>query len=331
MKKALITGVAGFAGSHLAQYLVSKKFSVSGIFHTDHSIENVKHLKSSIKLIGCNLLDKNDLRNHIKNINPDYVFHLAAFSSPAESFKDPQKTLSNNIFSQLYLLESLVDFSPKARILIIGSADEYGNIDPKDLPVDEDTAISPVSPYAVSKVAQDMLGLQFFLHSKLHVVRVRPFNHIGPRQSTSFVVSSFAAQIVSIEQNKKGLPAGRQGEINVGNLETWRDFTDVRDMVRAYLLALEKGVWGDIYNIGSGKAAKIADILKKLMSFSKAKIKIKKDKSLFRPVDVKNIYCDFSKFKRQTGWMPKIPINKTLFDTIEYERSRLKSQAPSTK
>lgn len=318
MKKALITGVAGFAGSHLAQYLVSKKFSVFGIFHPDHSIENVKHLKSAVKLTGCNLLNKNDLRENIKNIHPDYVFHLAAFSSPAESFKDPRKALSNNIFSQLYLLESLARFSPKARILIIGSADEYGDIDPIDLPVDEGTAISPVSPYAVSKVAQDMLGLQFFLHSKLHVVRVRPFNHIGPRQSKSFVVSSFAAQIVSIEQNKKG-------EISVGNLQTWRDFTDVRDMVRAYLSALEKGVPGDVYNIGSGKAVKIADILKKLMSFSKAKIKIKKDKNLFRPGDVTKIYCDFSKFRRQTGWTPKIPLDATLFDTIEYERSKLEN------
>ena len=190
------------------------------------------------------------------------------------------------------------------------------------MPVDENTPLAPISPYAVSKVAQDMLGLQFFLHYKLHVVRVRPFNHIGPRQSKSFVVSSFASQIVTIEQNKKSLPAGRQGEISVGNLQTWRDFTDVRDMVRAYLLALEKGVAGDVYNIGSGKATKIADILRKLMSFSKAKIKIRRDKNLFRPADVAKIYCDYSKFKRQTGWAPKIPIDVTLFDTIEFERAR---------
>ena len=322
MKKALITGVAGFAGSHLAQYLISKKFAVFGFFHPAHSIDNINHIKSNLELISCNLLNRQDLKRNITLIKPDYVFHLAAFSSPSESFKNPQKTLSNNIFSQIFLLQALVDTNPKAKILIIGSADEYGNADPKNLPVDENTPLAPISPYAVSKVAQDMLGLQFFLHYKLHVVRVRPFNHIGPRQSKSFVVSSFASQIVTIEQNKKSLPAGRQGEISVGNLQTWRDFTDVRDMVRAYLLALEKGVAGDVYNIGSGKATKIADILRKLMSFSKAKIKIRRDKNLFRPADVAKIYCDYSKFKRQTGWAPKIPIDVTLFDTIEFERAR---------
>ena len=317
MKKALITGVAGFAGSHLAQYLVSKKFSVFGIFHPDHSIENVKHLKSSIKLIGCNLLDKNDLRNHIKNINPDYVFHLAAFSSPAESFKDPQKTLSNNIFSQLYLLESLVDFSPKARILIIGSADEYGDIDPKYLPAKEVTPLSPISPYAVSKVAQDMLGLQFFLHHKLQIVRVRPFNHIGPRQSASFVVSAFAAQIAEMESK------GGQ-TIIVGDLSKVREFTDVRDMVKAYLLALEKCLPGEVYNIGTGIPVKIADLLEMLLSLARVRITVKVDKSRIPPVDIKMIYCDPSKFQKATSWKPRIPLLKTLSDTIEYERKKLR-------
>src|SRR3989344_7603320 len=153
MKKELITGIAGFAGSHLAQYLISKKFSVFGLFHPDHSIENVKHLRNVIKLIGCNLLNKNDLRQNIKNIHPDYVFHLAAFSSPNASFKDPKNTLSNNIFSQLYLLEILADFSPKAKVLIVGSADEYGNITTGNFPANEDTPLAPISPYAVSKVA----------------------------------------------------------------------------------------------------------------------------------------------------------------------------------
>jgi len=316
MKKVLITGIAGFAGSHLAQYLISQKFAVSGFFHPDHSTNNIEHIKDSIWLIPCNLLIERELKANIKKINPDYVFHLAAFSSPALSFNDPKKILSNNIFTELHLLEGLVENKSKAKVLIIGSADEYGNIDSKDLPANENTPFAPVSPYAVSKVAQDMLGLQFFLQYKLHVVRVRPFNHIGLRQSKDFVVSSFASQIASLEKNKKEI-------LRVGNLESWRDFTDVRDMVRAYLLALEKGLPGEVYNIGSGKAVKIADILKKLLSFSKAKIKIQKDKNLFRLTDIKKIYCDFSKFKKQTGWTPKIPLDKTLFDTIEYERASL--------
>ena len=324
MKKVLVTGVAGFAGSHLAEYLISKKFAVFGFFHPDHATDNVNHLKRDLTLIPCNLLNQKDLQKKTAQIIPDYVFHLAAFSSPVESFKNPQKTLANNIFAQIYLLQSLVAVSPKTKVLVVGSADEYGNIDLKHLPANEETPLAPVSPYAVSKVAQDMLGLQFFLHHKLHIVRVRPFNHIGPRQSKSFVVASFAAQIAAIEQNKKN-------ELNVGNLQVWRDFTDVRDMVRAYLLALEIGVPPDVYNIGTGNAVKIADILKKLMSFSKTKIKIKKDKNLFRPVEINKIYCDFSKFRRQTGWSPKIPLDKTLFDTIEYERNKLKSETLNSK
>jgi len=316
MKKALITGVAGFAGSHLSEFLLSQKISVFGFFHPDHSTNNVQHLKNRIDLIACDLLDKKNVRAKTALVNPDFVFHLAAFSSPANSFKNPKETLINNILSQLNLLEALLKIKSKAKILIVGSADEYGDIDQKYLPADEKTPLAPTSPYSVSKVAQDMLGLQFFLQYKLQIVRVRPFNHIGPRQSKAFVVPSFASQIAEIE--KQG-----QGIINVGNLEAWRDFTDVRDMVRAYLLALQKGVAGDVYNIGSGKATKIADILKTLISLSKAKIKVRKDKSLFRPVDLKKIYCNFSKFQAQTGWKPKIPLLKTLSDTIEYERQRL--------
>ena len=316
MKKALITGVAGFAGSHLSEFLLSQKISVFGFFHPDHSINNIQHLKNRIDLIACDLLDKENVRAKTALVNPDFVFHLAAFSSPADSFKNPQETLINNILSQLNLLEALLKVKSKAKILIVGSADEYGDIDQKYLPADEKTPLAPTSPYSVSKVAQDMLGLQFFLQYKLQIVRVRPFNHIGPRQSKAFVVPSFASQIAEIE--KQG-----QGIINVGNLEAWRDFTDVRDVVRAYLLALQKGVVGDVYNIGSGKAIKIADILKTLISLSKAKIKVKPDKSLFRPIDLKKIYCNFFKFQAQTGWKPKIPLLKTLSDTIEYERKKL--------
>jgi GDP-4-dehydro-6-deoxy-D-mannose reductase len=154
-----------------------------------------------------------------------------------------------------------------------------------------------------------MLGLQYFLHNKLQIIRVRPFNHIGPRQSNVFVVPAFASQIAAIEKSK-------EGTIKVGNLDSFRDFTDVRDMV-------EKGIPGEVYNIGSGKAVKIADILDMLVSFSKAKIKIETEKSRLRKTDIKSIYCDYSKFKSQTEWVPKTPLLKTLSDTIEYERKRL--------
>ncbi len=315
MKKALITGIAGFAGSHLARLLLSQKFTVYGFYHPDHATTNVDEIKDKINLTSCDLLGQRDLEEKLSRINPDYVFNLAAYSSPAESFKNPKKTLENNMISELNLLKTLAKLTSKAKILIIGSADEYGQ-PAGNRALDESIPLAPISPYAVSKVIQDLLGYQFFAHHRLHIVRVRPFNHIGPRQSKAFVVPSFAAQIASLE--KRG-----GGAIRVGNLKTWRDFTDVRDMVRAYLLALQKGEAGEVYNIGSGKPIQIADILKKLISFSTVKIKIRKDKKLFHPAEIQKIYCEFSKFNKQTGWKPQIPISKTLSDTIEYERKVL--------
>ena len=315
MKKALITGIAGFAGSHLSEFLLAQKIEVLGFYLPGHSTANVDHIKDKINLIACDLLNKKDVEDKVPKINPDYVFHLAAFASPAQSFENPRQTLENNIVGQLNLLESCVKTKSQAKILIVGSADEYGNVDPKDLPIVEDTPLAPPSPYAVSKVAQDLLGLQFFLHHNLNIVRVRPFNHIGPRQSPHFVVCAFASQIADLE-TKGG------GEIKVGNLETWREFTDVRDMVRAYFLALEKAKIGSVYNIGTGKPIKIAQILKILLSFSRVKIKVVVDKKLYRPVDIVKIYCDSSKFRKETGWRPKINIRKTLSDTIDYERKK---------
>lgn len=316
MKKALVTGIAGFAGSHLAKALLAKKVTVFGFYHPGHSTENIDYLKNQINLIPCDVLQKGKIETAIAKIVPDYVFHLAASSSPAQSFQDPQSVLENNIFGELNLLQSLVKIESKAKIVIIGSADEYGNVAQKNLPIKENTPLSPLSPYAVSKVAQDMLGLQFFLHHKLSIVRLRPFNHIGPRQSPGFVIGAFAHQIALLE--KKG-----GGEVKVGNLESYRDFTDVRDMVQAYIACVQCCPAGEVYNVGSGKAVKIADVLKTLLSMSKVKIKVKHDKSLFHHGDIKIIYCDFSKFHSQTGWEPKIPLLKTLSDTIEYERLRV--------
>lgn len=316
MKKALITGIAGFVGSHLSELLLEKGFEVWGFYHPKHPTENIDHIKDKLHLVACDVLDAKTVEKAVKSINPDFVFHLAAFSSPHQSFINPEETLKNNIVGQLNLLEALKKMKSNATILIVGSAEEYGDIPREYLPVSEEAPFAPMSPYAVSKVAQDLLGFQFFLHDKLKIVRVRPFNHIGPRQAPIFVVPSFAKQIVHLEKQGGGI-------IKVGNLEKYRDFTDVRDMVAAHLLALEKGVPGEVYNLGSGKSIKIKDILEKLLSHTKVKIKVEVDKSLLRKKDTKEIVCDFSKFKKQTGWTPKIPIETTLFDTIEYEREKL--------
>ncbi|OGD96973.1 hypothetical protein A3A49_02570 [Candidatus Curtissbacteria bacterium RIFCSPLOWO2_01_FULL_38_11b] len=315
-KKVLITGVAGFVGSHLTEYLLAKNIQVTGVIHPKHSISNIKNLINKITVFECNIQDKRSVAKIIDKNEFDYIFHLAAYSSPAQSYSQATATLENNIFGELNLLETLVKIKSKAKVLIVGSSDEYGNVSPKYLPVKESAPLAPISPYAVSKVAQDLLGLQFYLHHALNTVRVRPFNHIGPRQSTAFVIPAFVAQIVKAQKENRG-------EIRVGNLNTYRDFTDVRDIVRAYLLALEKGESGEVYNIGSGKAYKIGDVLDKLISMSGTKLKVIQDKKLIRESEVVKIYCDFKKFNRQTGWKPQIPIDQTLSDTMDYERRKL--------
>lgn len=314
--KALVTGITGFAGSHLADLLLSKNIDVYGFCHPDHPAINISHIKNKIVLFSADLLDLSQMQDSLKGQTFDYVFHLAASSSPLLSFKNPWETFENNIKSQINLLETLKETSSNAKILIIGSAEEYGLVDKKDLPLSENTPLRPPSPYAVSKIAQDFLGYEYFVHHKMQIVRVRPFNHIGPRQSGSFVVAAFAGQIAEIE--KKG-----RGKIFVGNLNSYRDFTDVRDMVKAYLLALEKGEPGEVYNIGSGKLIKIEGLLNKMIGKSSAKIEVVVDKSRFAPVEIEAFSCNYSKFHKATGWQPTIPLETTLSDTIEYERSQL--------
>ncbi len=323
MKKALITGVAGFAGGFLAQHLLSgENFEVVGTYLSDDQLKFAESIKDKVELKKLDLLDAQATSALVKETKPDYVFHLAALTSPSESFGNPSLTITNNVAAQVNLLEAIRESAVDATTLIVSSADVYGLVDKKDLPIDEDTPLRPVSPYAVSKLAQDFLGLQYFLSYGLKIIRVRPFNHIGPRQSARFVVPSFAKQIAEIE---KAVPAGRQGKqenvISVGNLSSKRDFTDVRDMMRAYLLALDKGQPGEVYNIGSGRSYQIQEILDILLSFSSEKITVEIDKNKFRPKDEPELVCDQSKFAQTTGWQPEINIKKTLKDTLDYWRN----------
>lgn len=317
MKKALITGISGFAGSYLAEYLVSKnQYEVAGTYLLENSLINLDKIKNKVKLIKIDLSKEGNVFNLIKDTSPDVIFHLAALTSPADSFNTPTQTLTNNISLQINILEAvrknnLLD----TKILVISSADIYGQVRSEDLPMDEDTKLMPTSPYAVSKIAQDFLGLTYFLSYNLKIVRVRPFNHIGPRQSGHFVVASFAKQIAEIEKGK------REPVLHVGNLEAKRDFTNVKDMVYAYSLIIEKGKFGDVYNIGSGVSYRIADILDKLISMSSAKIKVEKEDALFRPNDNPELLCDNRKFTKLTGWKPQISIDKTLKETLDYWRN----------
>lgn len=317
MQKILITGISGFAGSFLAEDLVAGGHTVHGTFLTDKTSKNLDSIKDQIHLHQLNLLDAQDVERLVAEIKPDVIFHLAALTSPSESFSDPARVINNNIAGELYLLDAVrkIDFRP--RILIASSAEVYGIVRPSELPVNEKAELRPGSPYAVSKIAQDFLALQYQLSYDMATIRVRPFNHIGPRQAPIFVVASFASQIAAIE-------AGKQKPVlMVGNLDAKRDFTDVRDMVRAYQLLIEKGEKGEVYNVGSGISYRIKDILGMLISFSSTKIEVRVDPAKLRPSDAPDIYSDNTKIKNITDWMPTIPLEQTLRETLEYWRQNV--------
>ncbi len=316
MKKVLITGITGFVGKHLASHLLAQNtYKVVGTYRSESGLGTLGDIKEQITLKQLDLHDAEAVESLILSEKPDYIFHLAAQASSAKSFSIPVETLTNNIISEFSLLDTLRKHSLQhIRVLIISTGEIYGIVKAEDVPVDEDTPFRPATPYAVSKLAQDYLSLQYYLAYQLDIVRLRPFNHVGPGQREGFVVADFAKQIAEIEKGKK------EPIIFVGNLEAKRDFTDVRDMVKAYALALQKGKAGEVYNIGSGKSYKIDDILQTLLSFSSKKITVTIDPARIRPVDVPEIRCDFQKFHTITGWEPAIVFEKTLQDVLDYWR-----------
>lgn len=322
--RALITGSAGFAGSHLCDYLAEyTDWEIFALCYRGCSTEHLDPLRWRIALLSGDLLDKEWVDRTLREVRPGMVFHLAALSSPAASFGDPAGTLTNNILAQLNLLQAIQQAELLPRTLIVGSGDEYGLVRPDEIPVREDTPLRPTSPYAVSKVAQDYMALQYYLSYGLPIVRVRPFNHIGPRQTPGFVTTDFARQIAQIEAGL--LPP----VVRVGNLSARRDFTDVRDMVRAYYLAATLGEPGQVYNIGSGEAHSIEEILHLLIAFCRLPVEVETDPQKLRPVDIPIIACDSTRFRQQTGWTPRFSLLRSLEDILAYWRSLVQGTAPT--
>jgi len=316
--KVLITGIAGFVGSHLADVLLRKKgIKVYGIDRWLSRIDNIAHIKSKIHLIECDLTDPFSTHYEIEKIKPDLIFHLAAQSFVPTSWHAPHDTLTTNIIGQLNIFESVRKLKLNTKIQIACSSEEYGLVHKNEVPIKETNPLRPLSPYAVSKVGQDLLGYQYYRSYKMFIVRTRGFNHTGPRRGENFVTSNFAKQIALIEKGKQ------KPIIKVGNLNAIRDFTDVRDMVRGYWLALQKGRPGEEYNICSGKGITIKKTLQLLLGLSRKKIVIKQDQNRLRPSDVEILLGDYSKFKKQTGWKPKIPFEKTLSDLLNYWRDKV--------
>ena len=316
--RALVTGAGGFAGRHLLGRLASE---TDWDLHANiHAVPKEPHSTTRIHWVTADLTSRDQAAALVERVRPDYVFHLAAQSNVMIAFKDPEATIMNNVVGQLNLLDALRKTSPAARILAVGSSEQYGLVRPQDIPIHEGVPFRPNNPYAVSKIAQDALALQYFLAYGQQIIRVRPFNHFGPGQSENFVAAAFAKQVALIE-------AGLQEPIiYVGNLEAARDFTDVRDMMHAYYLAITRGEPGDIYNIGSGKGRPIQWLLDTLISMSHVSVEIKQDPARMRPSDIPSNVCDNSHFVRQTDWQPRIDLEQTLRDVLEYWRERARAE-----
>lgn len=313
-KKALITGITGFVGSHMAEFLLSEGLEVFGIGRWRSKKEHIGHLNGKITILEADLLDPHSLDQIMLAVRPDYIFHLAAQSYVPASWTSPAVTLEINVVGSANLFEAVRKAQIDPKIQIACSSEEYGMVYKNEVPIKETNPIRPLSPYGVSKAAMDFLGYQYNQSYGMRIVRTRGFNHTGPRRGEVFAESDFAKQIAEIE---KGLKAPI---IEVGNLEAERDYTDVRDMVRGYYLAVEKGEMGEVYNICSGKAYKIREVLDMLLSFSKIKIEVKQDPKRMRPSDVPILLGDNSKFTKQTGWKPMIPFEKTMEDLLNYWR-----------
>ncbi|MDT3428098.1 GDP-4-dehydro-6-deoxy-D-mannose reductase [Paenibacillus forsythiae] len=316
--KALITGVTGFVGQHLASYLLMNGYYVLGT--SRHNANNEQFIEG-IELVNIDFDNTADIVKVLDTVQPDFIYHLAGQSSVKDSWVDKEGTFQSNVNLTLRLLEAVVSSSVKdtVKILTVGSSEEYGGIDANSEPIPESTQLKPTSPYGISKATVGMLVRHYYMAYGLKVVHVRPFNHIGPGQRMGFVVSDFSNQIVEIERGD------RDRVISVGNLSAQRDFTDVRDIVRAYYLLLSQEVemcWGESVNVCSGEATPVQSILDILLSLCSVSIEVKVDQNKFRPIDVPLFIGDNTKLKSLTDWEPLYNLEQTLNDVIENLRNQ---------
>lgn len=313
--RVLITGITGFAGSHLAEYCLARgDVEVFGTSRWRSRLENIEGLLDQVTLIDSDLKDYVAVRDCLRESRPDYIFHLAAQSFVPTSWKAPVETMNINVIGQINIFEAMRELGLNSRVQIACSSEEYGMVYEDEVPIKESNPLRPLSPYGVSKVAQDLLGYQYCESYGLHTIRTRGFNHTGPRRGPVFVTSNFARQIALIEKGKQ------EPIVHVGNLTARRDFTDVRDMVRGYWLAVEKGEPGDVYNIGTGRSVTIQKMLDILLSYSNIDIEVRQEADRMRPSDVEILLADNSKFVALTGWQPEYELEQTLKDLLDYWR-----------
>jgi GDP-4-dehydro-6-deoxy-D-mannose reductase len=324
VEKILITGITGFVGSHLADYAIEKNCEIYGLKRWNLSrLRNVRHIMDKINWIDCDITDPVSTKKALESCNPDRIFHLAAESFVSPSWNHPSHYMDVNYKGTVNLFEAIKDLKFDPKILIPGSGEEYGEILEEEIPITENTLLRPVNPYAVTKIAQDLISNVYFRTYGMKVIRVRSFNHEGPRRDNVFGIPWYAYQIAKIEQ---GL---QDPEIRTGHTGDKRNFTHIKDLVNAYWIAMEKCNPGELYLIGSDETEKIhtyREIIDKLISLSPIdNISIKQVSEYTRPTTVPRLIGDTSKFRKLTGWKPEISIDKILEDTLEYWRNFVKN------
>lgn len=307
--KSLITGGTGFVGIYLARYLQMLGHEVAVTKMPGEQI-----FISGVSVYDLNILEKEEVSRLFTKIQPDYIFHLAAQSSVDISWKNPGLTIDVNIKGSTNVLDAFRALENKPRLLLPGSGEEYGCVQSTELPVGEEHVLKPGNIYAVTKVCQNMIGSIYAKAYGLDIVMTRAFNHVGPNQAPFFVLADFCRQTAEIEAGK------REPVIRAGNLDVKRDFTDVRDVVCAYVMLAEKGQAGETYNIGSGQARSIREILQTVINKSTAKIQVKVDEKKLRPIDMTEMRADIQKIQKVTGWKPKICLEQSIQDTLDYWR-----------
>ena len=316
--RALVTGISGFVGGHLAEHLVAAGDSVVGLSASGRWPADLAHLGKAVRLESFDLVEQGEaeLAELVRRKQPEVIYHLAAQSNPQGSLTDPRGTWALNLGGSLNLLEAVRSSGQKPRVVLVGSGVCYGNPAPKFIPVNEDCPLRPNNPYAASKAAVDLLGIQHYLTHGTDIVMVRPFNHGGPRQSPRYVLAGLALHVAEVER-------GQRECVEIGNLDVVRDFIDVRDVVCAYRLLGQKGQPGEIYNLGSGQGTKIADALEYLRSQATKTVPVRVDTARVRPVDQPLLIADASKLRAAVGWKPRYTIDQTLADMLEFFRKAL--------
>lgn len=320
--RVLITGVTGFAGSYLAEYLVDKPgVEIYGLKRWNSPLTDVQSVKDRITLINFDLGDPFSVHHAVKEVRPDRIFHLAAQSYVPMSFRAPVDTIRANALGTVALLEAVRECELDPVIHICTSSEVYGEVPPEELPITESTPFRPQSPYGVSKVAEDMLAYQYYQSYGLRTLRTRSFTHTGPRSKEVFVAPAFAKQIALAE-------AGLSDPVvYVGNQDSIRTFLDIRDMVEAYWLMTETCPPGEAYNIAGAHTCTIGEMLDVLLSLTDVQPKVEVDPRLLRPSDVTRQVPDTTKFREATGWRPRIPFEQTLRDILDYWRDQVRQSS----